>query len=227
MKRCLPILLLIAVVLLVLLTGCDKRNSDKPSMTVTLGDTLVYNESNYNTIDIYVQLRGDQLKIQNQLVRFDYDPDAGLLVGSGSSLYIRTDANGFGHGEFVVADSLIGTVSLVAYMDTYPSVRRTLHIKVYDIPEIYSLIATPDSIATGSSTASIEVRLRSSSANAANQWVRFDTIAGDISPDSVQTNAQGKATVVYTKPSTKTNVMITATLSAFPGKTKNLILKYF
>lgn len=223
-------LLLLITVSMLLLVGCDDRGTENPKMEVSAeaeyGD-FVFNKSGFNEMSFNFQLDGPHSKISGRKINVEIVNNMGHFIGSGSSLYLLTDENGFVTGRYFARDGY-GAAQVEFVLDNWPTEKATFAIPVFDFPKIDSLVAgtytlLPDGLASTSITAHI------SSANInfydLDVTVLFEASDGTITQPVTLVDISGVASTNIIAPDYQTFVTIRAELGMDSGSYKTVRIK--
>jgi hypothetical protein len=209
---------IIACLALLFLVGCDKREGDKPILTVIPGAQPLYNVANHDTINIACQLAGSSSVLYaNQKINVIYDSAMGLFVGSGASNYLMTDTQGYAQGFFKVQNGYYGDIDIKLSPDHFPAQARTITIQAQDMPMITAFAATDSTLTTLDASTDISLSLTSNSDNKKNQWIKFFSSVGtSVEYDSVLTDTLGIANNIFHRNQFTGNATISAYLKIYP-----------
>lgn len=223
--------LLIMAISILFLAGCDDRGTENPKMEVWAetehGGDFVYNKSNYEVMTFNFQLDGPLSKIIERKINVEIINDMGGFIGTGSSLYVITDDNGFASGRYY-AQGGYGSAQIQFVLKDWPSEKETFDIPVLDFPKIDSLVAgtytlLPDGIASTSITASV------SSANIdfsdVDIMVIFEASDGTLTQSVTSVDISGVATTNLIAPDHQAYISVTAKLAMNPELTKSINIK--
>lgn len=213
--------LVMLALLLALLFSCDSRNGShsRPEMTAQFAATSVFNQANYNTVELQIWLSGSAEQINERKVLLSYDSSTGVFTGAegnSNAYWLHTDTTGYAHGTFVVHAGYSGTVVMTCTLEDDSSVSQTIVLNVYDLPTLNSYTATPDTLLyDGTSTAQLRFALDGD--GRAGLTVNFslsNTNMGSLAPASAITDSMGVANCVYTAGWVPGEVLVTARVPA-------------
>ncbi len=178
------------------LIACDDRKPDYADLNFDITEDAVYNRNNYNEFNITVQLSGKKDKIAYKYVYFEFDHDVATFFGGSTYSNVQTDENGYAEAELYIMDfDYRGEFHIQASYENQ-SVTRT--IMVEDIPNIAILTADPETIpADGASQSRIRFELTSPSDNIVNQRINFTSNLGNLVPNTILTNEEGKGEIIF------------------------------
>jgi len=187
---------ILAVVLVLLLTSCDDRGGDKPTISMSANRTHLYSDNNnLNHATVAFVLDGSPAYAYDAKILVEYNSAKGIFVGTGSSEFVRTDNQGIASGTFQVYEGVSGIVTLKARLDRFRNVEEILNFVVYKLPQIDQFYATSTTIDSDGST-DIFVKLvcpDNQADNIKNQTILFTSNQGLLQFASVTTNNDGIA----------------------------------
>ncbi len=214
--------ILLFLVFVIVLFGCDKRGVDKPEILVIADKTEIYNSQNDRTINLTFKLTGEKSYIANTKILVEYDSDLGTLIGNGTANYLFTDENGEAETIFQISSSAVGTVEITSRMEDFRKVEFTNRIIVHFRPTIDSFVATPDTIeANGMSMAVLDIQLGNSD-KLGNLKILFNTNNGYLTNDSTYTDESGHAQISIVSANHPAEAIIYAHLERCPEVTANV-----
>ncbi len=213
--------LLLFIIPLLLLIGCDTRTPDYADLQFSIDQEIAYNRVNYNEFTLSVKLQGDDSQVEYKYIYFVYDHTAAAFFGGATNSEVQTDEYGNANVTMYITDpNYRGDFVIEA---TYEDQSITKSILVQDVPDITSLVANPTNIpADGYSQSSITIQLASLSDNLENQRIHFTTTTGSIVPNEILTDEFGMGEVRFIAPETYTIATIRAELDICDDETRGV-----
>jgi hypothetical protein len=210
-------LMIFICIVLVFLSGCDKREAEKPILTVIYSSQPLYNVANHDTISIYCQMSGSDVSIANQKINVIYNDDMGLFVGSGASNYLITDEQGYASGFFKVEDNFYGDILIKFSPDHFPSQAKSIVLPAQDMPRIHTITASDTTLTSLNTTSDITVTITSHSDNIKDRWIHFYSSTGTtMENNSVKTDSLGVVHNVFHRNSFSGDALISSFLEIYP-----------
>ncbi|HNX01943.1 MAG TPA: hypothetical protein PKK33_11290, partial [Candidatus Cloacimonadota bacterium] len=198
--------------------SCDKRDGEKPIISLIADTDSLYNVANHDTVNIVCQLSGDKTSIAEQIIDVTYNPANVFFLGDGSSNYLVTDEDGYSKGLFKVHTGYYGDIAIKFSPRHYPERAKTITLFAQDMPVIDSLYAADSNFsATDPSFTDITVKISSHSPNITGKWIHFVTSVGtSIDSIRVQTDSTGTARNIFRRNAFSGTASIRAYLEVHP-----------
>lgn len=175
-----------------IISACDSRGSDdKPIMSATISDSVLYTDGVQDTARITVNLTGNNLQIANQIINCEYNHSVGTLVtNTGNTNTLKTNSNGSVTALFLASNA--GSSYIQLSMKSFFSVNHSFLIRALH-PSVLSIASNKDTVAAnGVDYATITVQTVPAKAHVK---VSFESNNGStLENDNVYTNSQGIAT---------------------------------
>lgn len=223
-------LLLIVAISMLLLAGCDNRGTENPKMKVTAegeyGD-FVFNKTGFNEMTFHFQLDGPHSKIIDRKINVEILNNMGHFIGSGSSMYILTDDNGYATGRFFARDGY-GTAQVEFVLDNWPSEKSTFAIPIFDFPKIDSLVAgTYNLLPNGISSTSLTANVSSENIDFGELDIKvlFQASDGFITQPVTFVDVSGVATTNIIAPDYQAYINVRAVLEMNSASYKSISIK--
>jgi len=224
--------LLIVVMATLLFVGCDDRGTENPKMYVTAESeygNFVYNKVGFNEMTFHFQLDGPNSKLIERKINVNNSNDMGSFIGTGSSLFVITDENGYAEGRFFARDGY-GIANLEFVLDDWQSENVTFSIPIFDFPAIDSLVATTYTLdADGISSTGISAYISSENidfGNSDNQIkILFEAAQGELTQTISTVDVLGIASSNFIAPNQPANVKVKAKLDLYPAIYKSITIK--
>ena len=208
-----------------LITGCDDRGGEKPTLTVSFDRDKLYGagaDCNINHSRVTFIMEGSPSFTKEAKLLVEYDKLRGVFVGTGSSDYIITQNDGTAIGTYMAYPNAYGSTAFTVIVDRFRDVKETVVINLYDIPEI-ELTADEYDIHHTEST-KIYVKLTDQADNTANIPIKFTTNSGLLVNETVYTDDSGKAENIFEANEQIGNATVRAALGFCHNEYKEIVI---
>lgn len=225
--------LLLVMLSLLFVAGCDDRGSENPKMYVSIPDDqlgYVYNHDNHKEMTFQIQLDGPASKLNERRVDVNITNQMGYFIGTGNTNSLITNENGYAEGRYIAGDGY-GAANLEFVLETWPSEKVTKPVTVFDFPMIDSLVVGTDNlIADGTSSASLTAYVSSANIDFSDLEINviFTAINGEnglITVPKAAVDVSGVASSNFRAPTEDAYVTIRASLELEPSINKSKSIK--
>lgn len=215
------LLIIIALGLIILISGCDSRELDQPGIQVTISAEKIYNVGNYEEAGVVINLSGKDTQISNAIVDVVYnDQLINVITNTGTSNYFRTDATGRATGTIIARSPGIANITFT--IRNWSKVNAVRAIQVSN-PEILYFAADPDTLpANNSALSNLSLKVYPP---LEGYYCLFTSSLGNLTADSTQFDSQGISRNSI-KSSEAGNAIISGTLSKYPTIYKNVNVRF-